>query len=433
MNHARPETLPTIAYLSSFYARASDSFIRGEIAQMRILGHTVHTFSIRRSAASEMVDDDVRREADATEYLLEAGFARMSLSLARAAVRAPGRVLKATKRALKTGTPGLRGRLYPIAYLLEAAYLVERLKAKGVRFLHNHIGESSASVAMLVKVLSDIPYGLTIHGPGEFDRPTLFALGEKIHHAAFTAGISQYGRSQLYRWSDHADWSKIHVVHCGLDGTFLGRPRTPVPDVKRLVCVGRLAEQKGQLLLIEALGKLAAEGVEGDVVLVGDGPLRHPLEDLARSLGVLDRVTFAGWKGAAGVREEILNARAMVLPSFAEGLPVVLMEALALGRPVISTYVAGIPELVKDGECGWLVPAGAVDALAEAMREALDAPPEQLERMGRAGAERAALRHNGATEAAKLSALICGTLGVHQGPTPAVNGRIEESVGLTNI
>ena len=427
MNDVRPATRPTIAYLTSAYARASDSFIRGEVARLRDLGHTVHTFSVRRGGRDEMVDDDVLREAANTEYLLEAGPFRMALALARATIRTPGRVLNALRLAARTGTPGLKGRLWPLAYLLEAAYLAERLDAKNVRLLHNHIGENSAAVAMLASALSNIPFSMTIHGPGEFDRPTLLALAEKINRSAFTVAISAYGRSQLYRWSDHADWRKIQVVHCGLDGTFFGQPHTPVPQGKRLVCVGRLAEQKGQLLLIEALGQLAAEGVEGEVVLVGDGPLRRPLEDLARSLGLSDRVHFAGWKGAAAVREEILSARAMVLPSFAEGLPVVLMEALALGRPVISTYVAGIPELVAHGVCGWLVPPGSVAALADAMREALDAPAELLERMGRAGAERAARRHDGAIEAEKLSTLIMETLGSSGtlAPAPAHNGRAD--------
>ena len=428
MTDPQAQTRPTIAYLTSAYARASDSFIRGEVARLRDLGHTVHTFSVRRSSEDEMVGDDVRREAAATEYLLEANPVRMALALARCLLRTPARVFEAFKLARLTGTPGLKGRLWPVAYLLEAAYLAQRLEARGVCLLHDHIGENSASVAMLASTLSKIPFSMTIHGPGEFDRPTLLALGVKIRRAAFTVAISEYGRSQLYRWSDHADWRKIAIVHCGLDGTFLRQPLTPVPEAKRLVCVGRLAEQKGQLLLIEAMGKLAAEGVEGELVLVGDGPLRRPLEELARSLSISDRVHFAGWKDAEGVREEILAARAMVLPSFAEGLPVVLMEALALGRPAISTYVAGIPELVTPGRCGWLVPPGSVDALADAIREALTAPADLLEELGREGARRVSLHHDGAVEAAKLSDLMLKTLQA-SGVSPRISRADSNAVG----
>jgi colanic acid/amylovoran biosynthesis glycosyltransferase len=396
----------TIAYLTSVYARASDTFIRGEVAELRALGFTVHTFSIRRPEPKELVSEEIRREHAATEFVLEAGVARLALGWLRALLRSPRRMLAAGRLAARIGTPGLKGRLWPLAYLLEAAYLAERLRAKAVEHLHNHIGEGSASVAMLASVLAGIPFSLTIHGPGEFDRPTLLALDEKLHRASFTATVSEFTRSQLYRWSNRADWPRIHVIHCGLDATFLDAGPRAIPETQRLVCVGRLAEQKGPLLLVEAAGRLAAEGLMFELVLVGDGPLRKPIEQRIEQLGLQKHVRLAGWQEAVAVREEILRARALVLPSFAEGLPVVLMEALALGRPVISTYVAGIPELVVPGVCGWLVPAGSVEALAAAMHDALLAPVEHLERLGRAGAARAAQRHNGAIEAAKLAALI---------------------------
>jgi glycosyltransferase involved in cell wall biosynthesis len=396
----------TIAYLTSAYARASDSFIRGEVAELRGLGFTVHTFSIRRPAPGELVSEEIRREHTATEFILEAGAGRLALSGLRMLLRSPGRLLAAARLATRTGTPGLKGRLWPLAYLLEAAYLAERLRSRGAEHLHNHIGEGSATVAMLASLLAEIPFSLTIHGPGEFDRPALLALDEKIRRAAFTAAVSEFTRSQLYRWSDRADWPRIHVVHCGLDGTFLDAGPSAIPEARRLVCVGRLAEQKGPLLLIEAAGRLAADGLTFELVLIGDGPLRRPIEERIAQLGLHAHVRLAGWQGARAVRDEILQARSLVLPSFAEGLPVVLMEALALGRPVISTYVAGIPELVIPGVCGWLVPAGSVNDLAAAMREALLAPVDDLERLGQAGAARAAQRHDGAVEAAKLAALI---------------------------
>jgi glycosyltransferase involved in cell wall biosynthesis len=409
----------TIAYLTSLYARVSDTFIRGEVERLRALGHTVLTFSVRRCDPRELVGEDVLREHAATEFLLEAGPARMALAWARAVLRSPGRALAALKLAARTGTPGLKGRLWPLAYLLEAAYLAERLLGAGVDHLHNHIGENSASVAMFASALSGIPYSLTVHGPGEFDRPTLLALGEKVRQSAFTAAVSEYGRSQLYRWSDPADWPKVQVVRCGLDERFLGRVLVPAPEASRLVCVGRLAEQKGSLLLVEAAGRLAAEGLEFEVVMVGDGPLRGRIEELVTRLGLGERVRLAGWMSAAGVRDEILRSRALVLPSFAEGLPVVLMEALALGRPAVTTYVAGIPELVEPGVSGWLVPAGAVVPLADAMRAALSAPAAELDRMGRAGAARVAERHDGAREAAKLANLFRRSCAAAGRPAPA--------------
>jgi glycosyltransferase involved in cell wall biosynthesis len=141
-------------------------------------------------------------------------------------------------------------------------------------------------------------------------------------------------------------------------------------------------------------------------VLAGDGPLRPVVEERVRKLGLEGRVKLAGWMGADQVREAILASRALVLPSFSEGLPVVLMEALALGRPIIATSLSGIPELVKPGTNGWLVPAGSAEALAPAMREALEASPARLDAMGHAGAALVAERHDSTREARKLLALL---------------------------
>lgn len=401
-----PETAPTVAFLTSVYARASDGFIRGEVQRLRASGFTIHTFSIRRPETRELVSEEIRREYEATEYLLEVGVARLAMAWLLSALRSPRRMLAAARVAARIGTPGLKGRLWPLAYLIEAAYLGGRLRSKGVEHVHNHIGENSASVAMLASILSGIPFSMTIHGPSEFDRPAQLALDEKIRRAAFTVAISDYCRSQLYRWSDPADWLKIHVIHCGMLDAFLEAGATAIPEARRLLCIGRLVEAKGPLLLVEAAKFLAAEGLEFELVLIGDGPLRRPIEESIERLGLGRHVRLAGWQGTEAVRAEILRSRGLVLPSFAEGLPMVLIEAMALGRPVIATYVAGIPELVVPDVCGWLVPAGSVEAMAAAMRLALTAPPELLERMGRVGAARAVARHDGATEVAKLARLI---------------------------
>jgi glycosyltransferase involved in cell wall biosynthesis len=191
-----------------------------------------------------------------------------------------------------------------------------------------------------------------------------------------------------------------------VDESLLGAPPTPVPAVPRLVCVARLSEQKGHLLLVEAAARLAAEGVPMEIVLAGDGPLRAPVEAAIKSSGLEGKVRVAGWMNAAQVREAIQDARALVLPSFAEGLPVVVMEALALGRPVITTAVAGTPELVEPGVNGWLVAAGSVEALVPAMRAGLEAPPERLAEMGRRGAALVRERHDVSREAARLVELF---------------------------
>ncbi len=173
----------------------------------------------------------------------------------------PGRFLRAAMLARRVAVAGREGaRLWPAAYLAEAAHLARRLRAKGVVHLHNHIGQNSAAVALLAAELAGVPYSLTIHGPSEFDRPRELALGTKVGRSRFTVAISEYGRSQLMRWSRPADWDKIHVVHCGLDADFLAAEPTPVPDVPTVVSVGRLVPEKGQLVLVGAVAELVRDG-----------------------------------------------------------------------------------------------------------------------------------------------------------------------------
>ena len=264
---------------------------------------------------------------------------------------------------------------------------------------------------MLAGALGGASYSVTVHGPDEFDRPRAVGLGEKIRRAAFIAGISSYTRSQLMRWVERSHWDKIHVVHCGLEGAFHAGAAVPAPSAPRLVCVGRLSEQKGHLLLLAAMRKAFDRGCVFDLVLAGDGELRDAVEERIRALELQGHVRITGWISSDEVRSQLVRARALVLPSFAEGLPVVIMEAMALRRPVITTYVAGIPELVRPGESGWLIPAGDADLLADAIVECLASSPEQLARMGELARQRVLARHDVDTEAGKLARLFRQQLG----------------------
>jgi glycosyltransferase involved in cell wall biosynthesis len=399
---------PTIGYLTSLYARVGDTFIRREVVQLRRLGHTVHTFSIRKPDPDELVTEEIRREHAGTEYVLAAGIGALTLAVLRQAVTSPKKFLTAVGLVLHTVPPGIEKRwTRRLAYLLEAAYLAERLAAKGVQHLHNHIGENSAVVAMLAAMFRGIPYSLTIHGPGEFDRPTLLALDEKIRRAAFVVTISQFTRSQLLRWADYRDWSKIHVVYAGVSPVHLGHGPAPIPETLRLVNIGRIVEQKGQAILVHAAARLLERGHDFEIVIVSDGPMRGEIERLIDQFGLQGRVRLTGYLDDQGVFDEILAARALVLPSFAEGLPSVLLEAMALGRPVITTAIAAHSELIEPGSTGWLIPAGAVEPLADAMAEALTAEPAELEQMGRACAARVAEQHDPETAAEKLRDLFC--------------------------
>jgi colanic acid/amylovoran biosynthesis glycosyltransferase len=395
-----------IAYLTSLYARASDSFVRAEVAELRALGHTVHTFSIREPSESELVSDAVRAEHDRTDYVLAHGPGTLLAATARWAVRRPRTLLRAARLAVRITRPGLRGRLWPLAYLAEACYLAERLAELQADHLHDHIAEGSAAVALLASELSGVPFSVTVHGPGEFDDPGSLALDVKLSRASFFAAISDYARSQVLRWVRPEDWERVHVVRCAVERRYLdGGPRPPV-DGPRFVSVGRLDVQKGQLLLLEAVARLRDAGLEVELELIGDGPLRADLERAAGQLGISDRVRFAGWLSTEEVAGRIAGARAFAMASLAEGLPIVVMEALALGRPVIATDVAALSELVEPGATGWLVPPGSVAPLADALRAAADAPGAELERMGAEGARRVRERHDPARQARRLEELF---------------------------
>jgi colanic acid/amylovoran biosynthesis glycosyltransferase len=394
-----------IAYLVNQYPKVSHSFVRREVVAVETCGMKVARFSIR-SCESELVDGADKLEQELTKVILGVGVKGLVLALLRVALTKPAKFLEALQLTFKVGWHSDRGIILHLAYLAEACVLLNLFAEQAIAHVHAHFGTNSTTVAMLCRVLGGPTYSFTVHGPEEFDKATLLALEEKIKRSHFVAAVSSFGKSQIFRWCDRTFWSKIHVIHCGVDAAFLAHPHVPIPATPRLVCIGRLSEQKGHLLLLEAANLLAVEGLDFKLVFVGDGPLRSDIEKQIAQFNLQKHIEITGWASSDQVREQLLASRAMVLPSFAEGLPVVIMEALALNRPVISTYVAGIPELVEPGVCGWLVPPGSAETLAIAMRAALEAPLEQLEEMGKAGAERVAQQHNVDLEAKKLVALF---------------------------
>ena len=308
--------------------------------------------------------------------------------------------------AVHIGRVDERGLIRTLVYLAEACVLLAWFAELGVEHVHTHYATNSATAVLLCQMLGGPSYSFTMHGPEEFDAPRATCLREKIHHAAFVVAISEFTRSQLYRWANYHDWSKIHVIRVGVSQMFLDRGPVPVPKAPRLVSIGRIVEQKGQSILVQAVARLLERGLDVKLVIVGDGPMRGDIEVLIDQLGLRDHVRITGFLSNQGVSDELIASRALVLPSFAEGLPGVFFEALALGRPVISTYIAAHPELIEPGVNGWLVPAGAVEPLVDAMAEALTADQADLERMGRAGAAIVAQQHDVSKQAKKLADLF---------------------------
>ena len=396
-----------VAYFINQYPKVSHSFIRREIRALEELGVSVQRIALR-GWDGELVDADDILEREQTQFVLKVGVFHILLSMIKTMASGPCRFFCAFKLAFKMGWHAERPLPFHLIYLAEACQIVPWMKAFGATHVHAHFGSNSAEVVMLAHVLGGPPFSFTVHGPEEFDKPVFLGLPEKIKRSAFVVAISSYGRSQLFRWVAQDYWSKVNVVHCGLEKSFYDISPQPVTANSRLVCVGRLCEQKGQLLLLEAVAGLARKGIQFELVLAGDGERRSEIERLITAHGLMGKVRITGWISGQQVRDEILGACGMVLPSFAEGLPVVIMEAMALRRPVISTYVAGIPELVIPGINGWLVPAGSVGELMDAMEDMLAKSSEQLAAMGDAAYARVTQRHDINTEAKKLVELFRG-------------------------
>jgi len=394
-----------IAYLVNIYPTTSHSFIRREIWALESLGLPIERFTIRVKA-QDIVDVRDQEELSKTRIILQSGVLNLLAFLIKTILFSPLAFIRALGLTWKVGRVSERGLWINWIYLVEACTLKHWLEEKRIDHLHVHFGTNPTTVAMLCEVLGGPGFSFTVHGPEEFDRVTAIALPEKIKRARFVIVISSYGRSQLYRWSDAQDWPKIHLVRCGLEPEFLQLAPLPLPTPPQFVCVGRLSEQKGQILLLQAWARLIGEGKKLKLLLVGDGPLRPLIEKAIAELNLQDQVEITGWATGQEVKNWINSARAMVLPSFAEGLPVVLMESLAMGRPVVSTYIAGIPELVEPGISGWLVPAGDLERLVDTLQTVLDTPLPTLTQMGLKGRQVVLQRHDVMKEVKILASLF---------------------------
>ncbi len=381
-----------IAYLINQYPSISHSFVRREIEALERCGVEIFRFAIRSSVHGAIASED-RREAEKTRRIVGAGAAELFSAIAASILTRPAGALAALALALRVGWRSEAGLVRHLFYAAEALALASWMRGGGLAHVHAHFGTNSATVAMLAARINGVRFSMTVHGPEEFDKPALIALPQKIRAAAFVAAVSSFGMSQLRRLVEPKFWDRIRIVPCGVEKSF-HEGAAAAPEEARFVCVGRLCEQKGQLTLIDAAAEVKRRGGRFRLVLVGDGDMRGAIEAAVARHALGDMVVLAGWKTPDEVRREIEACRAFVLPSYAEGLPVSIMEAMLLERPVISTYIAGIPELVIDGESGWLTPAGDALALADAMAAAIAAPSSRIAEMGRAAKARAFARHD---------------------------------------
>jgi colanic acid/amylovoran biosynthesis glycosyltransferase len=374
-----------IAYLTSQYPATSHTFISREVAALRALGVELDTFGIRPPSAAELQDESIAAEADNTFIVLGQPATTFAGAHAAALVGNPLGYFRTLGLALSHRPPGLRGLGLSLAHFAEAVVLARELKRRGIARLHNHFANSAATVGYLATRLLKMPWSFTMHGISETDYPAGLLLGRKIEAAEFVACVSYFGRAQAMRVVTPDQWSKLHVIRCGLALAELPE-HAASSEASRLIAVGRLSPEKGHAGLLEAFAAVSRDHEALQLVLVGDGPESERLRALAKELGIAERVHFAGRLGERATLVDIARSDILVHPSFMEGLPIVLMEAMAMGTPVIASRIAGIPELIEDGKSGLLFTPSDWEELAACIRRLVEDRDlrEKLSAAGRA-------------------------------------------------
>jgi glycosyltransferase involved in cell wall biosynthesis len=380
-----------IAYICSRYPSISHVFILREVLALRRRGAQIDTFTVRRAGDDQLLSEVDREEDARTFTIVPPDPGELVLAHATALATRPRRYLSALRRAIELRGPGPRALLWQIFYFGEAALVWRECRRRGIRHIHAHHANVGSDVALLASHIGgpDWSWSFTMHGSTEFFDVREHRLPQKVELARFVVCVSSHGRSQLMTHVATSHWEKLRVVHCGVDVTrFEPVERTHARTLPEILTVGRVVPVKGQSLLVESVAALRERGVDATLTIVGDGPELPALRALAERRGVSERVRFAGAVGQDEIRAYYERADVFALPSFAEGLPVVLIEAMATGLPVVASRITGIPELVEEGESGLLVVPGDGDDLTDALERLLRAAPERRIAMGRAGREK---------------------------------------------
>jgi glycosyltransferase involved in cell wall biosynthesis len=381
-------TPPRLLYLLSRYPGISHTFFLNEIQELRKHGFTVEAASINQPdrSRSSMPPAEIE-EMERTFYIKSAGAKRAAAVAARTLLLRPMVFVRGLRAALRLGQWDPKATLYALFYFAEALILGDWMRSRGHQHLHIHFCGPVATVGMLASMAWGFTYSLTVHGPDEFYDVEKFYLRQKVEQAKFILCISSFCRSQLMRIAAPEHWDKMRVVRLGVDlNVFLPMPPEREPDHGlEILCVGRLVPSKGQLILLRACAILLSRGREFRVRLVGDGPDLQHLQAFAEQEGI--PAIFEGAKSHDETRQLLGRADIFALASFAEGVPVALMEAMAMEVPCVSTSIAGIHELIRDGLDGLIVPASDAEVLAAAL-ERLAEDPLLRRSLGLAGRKR---------------------------------------------
>jgi colanic acid/amylovoran biosynthesis glycosyltransferase len=389
-----------IAYLLSQYPAVNHTYLLREIRQLRECGFDVRVASIRACDRSpDRLTEIEREEAARTFYVKPAGVASILRAHLTSMLRRPIAYFRTLGYTLALAGPDLRKLIRYAFFFAEAVVFGEWMRREQLPHAHTHF---ASLVAMISARLYPITFSMTLHGPDEFLDPVGFHLCQKVAASQFVCAISQYGRSQVLKNCDFEEWSKVEVIYLGADpGMFAPPPFALQPSTFDLICVGSLLPAKAQHMLLAAVADLLKQGRPVRLRLVGDGPDRSRLERYVEQQGLRDAVHFEGAVNQDRILDLYREADIFVLASFAEGIPVVLMEAMAMQIPCVATWIAGIPELIRNEVDGLLVPASDLEALTRAIARLLD-DSELRRRLGEDGRRRVCERFNLGANARQL-------------------------------
>ncbi|MVF11900.1 glycosyltransferase family 4 protein [Ketobacter sp. MCCC 1A13808] len=377
-----------IVYLTNVYPAPSHSFIRREIRALENAGWTVHRFAHRTCTGGLIEPEDILEQTK-TRVLLDQPRVNLVLGVLSRLLKEPVAFFRSLFMSQKMVIKGDRRWVAHVAYFIQACSLAKQMKQLGCRHVHVHFGTNPAAVACLASQFSGLSYSATFHGPHEYDPELKLNLDTKIQHARFIAAVSRAGKQTLDRlYPTYQD--KFMVVPCGLDESWLQRQRHAISTGADkpndyFLTIARLDPQKNIPMLLDAVKQLTERDVAVRVLIAGDGYLRAELEQYIDRLGIGEQVELLGWQTQDQIHRLLDNARAMLLASQGEGLPIAIMEAFAHRIPAIATDVGGVNELVINETTGWLVSANDAASLATAMEDCLTSRPARLKKMGDAG------------------------------------------------
>jgi glycosyltransferase involved in cell wall biosynthesis len=378
-----------LAYLVSRYPAVSHTFILREVLSLREHGIEIEVASINPpDRPTENLTKEERDEAAKTFCVKKAGVAGALIAQARIFTQKPVCYLRGLAFAIRLGGSDPAKVAMSLFYFVEAAMIAHWMQRKAMDHLHVHFATPAATVALILARMCPIRFSLTVHGPDEFYDVPGYHLTQKVESASFICAIGLYARSQLMKVSPVQHWDKIEISPLGVDSEcFTPRPFRAAPELFEVLCVGRLVAAKGQHILLRAMHEMARAGYKVLVRFVGDGPDRKALESEAARLGIAQYVRFEGAVNQDRIREFYRTADVFALASFAEGIPVVLMEAMAMEVPCVTTWITGVPELIRHEVDGLLVAPSDAAGLAQAISRMIG-DDDLRKRLGEAGRQR---------------------------------------------